>query len=136
MYKEGGGGFNTRCELVHILEQVIDWLFLNCRLRIKSLLCGNHFFFSLQQNMDTFLFSYPLLPLPPKKREKKRKKERKIQRKREHVNEILIILIFLNVVLNIEIIFVTGQGYIMLIYRRVKLINQNRAFFFFLAHKN
>lgn len=89
------------------------------------------FFFSLQQNMDNFLFSYPLPPPPKKKEIKKRKKERKIQRKREHVNEILIILIFLNVVLNIEIIFVTGQGYIMLIYRRVKLINQNRAFFFF-----
>lgn len=74
MYKEGGGGFNTRCELVHILEQVIDWLFLNCRLRIKSLLCGNHFFFSLQQNMDTFLFSYPLLPPPQKKRKKKRER--------------------------------------------------------------
>lgn len=81
MYKEGGGGFNTRCELVHILEQVIDWLFLNCRLRIKSLLCGNHFFFSLQQNMDTFLFSYPLLPPPPKKREKKKKKREKDTKK-------------------------------------------------------
>lgn len=133
MYKEGGGGFNTRCELVHILEQVIDWLFLNCRLRIKSLLCGNHFFF--HYNKIWILF-YSVTPSQKKKRKKKRKKERKIQRKREHVNEILIILIFLNVVLNIEIIFVTGQGYIMLIYRRVKLINQNRAFFFFLAHKN
>lgn len=84
MYKEGGGGFNTRCELVHILEQVIDWLFLNCRLRIKSSLCGNHFFFHYNKIWILFYSVTPSSPSPPKK-EKKKEKKRERYKERENM---------------------------------------------------
>lgn len=84
------------------------------------------FFFSLQQNMDNNILLYSAPPKKKRKRQKDKKEEKKWWMK-------LWLHWFFNVVLNIEIIFVTywRQCYIIIMYRTVKIRKR-----LFLARKN